>query len=308
MGETFFDGMRQIEAAALSSGEKFLLIVLLRFGGNSGEAWPSHETLSRSLSASQRAVRNWQRSLIRAGVLSVQSGGGRGASNRYRVNLSKLPGNPEPRSAFTEVGLIANPEPRSAFEGAIEDANPEPRSAHPGTTFLPPRNHVPTKGNRKTNERKERGARPKFVRPTLEEVKAFAAELDAERCVENFHDHFESNGWLVGGKAVMKNWKAAFRKWVRNEPTFSRSPRGAAAGPRGSAAAEKAFDTFAAALRQFGGVRMGKVREQFEESEWPVVWKAVSVAGGADAIADRPDAVRGRFVKAFDDYGKAGVK
>ena len=53
---------------------------------------------------------------------------------------------------------------------------------------------------------------------------------------------------------------------------------------------------------------MGKVREQFEESEWPVVWKAVSVAGGADAIADRPDAVRGRFVKAFDDYGKAGVK
>jgi hypothetical protein len=306
MGETFFDGMRQIEAAALSSGEKFLLIVLLRFGGNSGEAWPSHETLSRSLSASQRAVRNWQRSLIRAGVLSVQSGGGRGASNRYRVNLSKLPGNPEPRSAFTEVGLIANPEPRSAFEGAIEDANPEPRSAHPGTTFLPPRNHVPTKGKRKETERKGKGARTKFIKPSAEEVAAFFIELGAADCAAKFFDHFEANGWRTRS-GPLKDWHAAARNWVRREPEF-RGPRGAVAGPRGSAAAEKVFDRFAAALEEFGKVRMAKVREQFSESEWPRVWKAVCVAGGPDAVADRPEAVRGRFVEGYDNHGKAGAK
>jgi hypothetical protein len=52
---------------------------------------------------------------------------------------------------------------------------------------------------------------------------------------------------------------------------------------------------------------MGRVKEQFGESEWPVVWKAVGVAGGADAITERPEAVRGRFVAAYDNE-KAGAK
>lgn len=32
---------------------------------------------------------------------------------------------------------------------------------------------------------------------------------------ETFFDHFESNGWKVGGKAPMKNWQAAARNWCR---------------------------------------------------------------------------------------------
>lgn len=40
-----------------------------------------------------------------------------------------------------------------------------------------------------------------------------------------FYDYFESNGWKVGGKAPMKDWKAAARNWCRNEKTF-RQPQG----------------------------------------------------------------------------------
>lgn len=29
--------------------------------------------------------------------------------------------------------------------------------------------------------------------------------------VERWHDHFESNGWRVSGKAPMADWKAALR-------------------------------------------------------------------------------------------------
>jgi hypothetical protein len=38
-------------------------------------------------------------------------------------------------------------------------------------------------------------------------------------------DHYEANGWLVGGKSPMRDWKAAVRTWEHNEPRFSRNGR-----------------------------------------------------------------------------------
>jgi hypothetical protein len=36
-----------------------------------------------------------------------------------------------------------------------------------------------------------------------------------------YHDHFTANGWKVGGKAAMKDWKAAARNWIRNSKNFN---------------------------------------------------------------------------------------
>lgn len=44
-----------------------------------------------------------------------------------------------------------------------------------------------------------------------------ATELDAQK----FYNHFQSNGWLVGGKSKMKDWKAAARNWLLNGQKFS---------------------------------------------------------------------------------------
>ncbi len=57
--------------------------------------------------------------------------------------------------------------------------------------------------------------------PNLEQIKEFFKEknksnLDAEK----FFNHFESNGWLVGGKSKMKNWQAAARNWMLNSDKF----------------------------------------------------------------------------------------
>ncbi len=38
---------------------------------------------------------------------------------------------------------------------------------------------------------------------------------------EKFYNHFQSNGWLVGGKSKMKDWKAAARNWLLNAQKFS---------------------------------------------------------------------------------------
>ena len=60
-----------------------------------------------------------------------------------------------------------------------------------------------------------------FISPSLKEAILFFKEknktdLDAEK----FFNHFESNGWLVGGKSKMKNWQAAARNWMLNSDKF----------------------------------------------------------------------------------------
>jgi hypothetical protein len=63
--------------------------------------------------------------------------------------------------------------------------------------------------------------KPMIELPTMDQVTAFfqdknRSELEAQK----FFNHFESNGWLVGGKAKMKNWHAAARNWILNSDKF----------------------------------------------------------------------------------------
>lgn len=58
--------------------------------------------------------------------------------------------------------------------------------------------------------------------PSVEEVSDYMAGYMKTKGAsgpdpaEDFIDHFVSNGWKVSGKAPMKCWKSAARKWVRN--------------------------------------------------------------------------------------------
>ena len=61
-----------------------------------------------------------------------------------------------------------------------------------------------------------------FVKPTIEEVRAYFAEKGMKSDPEHFYDHFESNGWKVSGKSTMKDWKAAARNWERNDSKFKK--------------------------------------------------------------------------------------
>lgn len=38
---------------------------------------------------------------------------------------------------------------------------------------------------------------------------------------EMWFDHFESNGWKIGGRSAMKDWRASVRYWMRNKKGFS---------------------------------------------------------------------------------------
>lgn len=55
----------------------------------------------------------------------------------------------------------------------------------------------------------------KFTPPTADEVKTYFIEKKGTVSEANkFFNHYEAVGWTVGGRAKMKNWKAAARNWI----------------------------------------------------------------------------------------------
>ena len=69
---------------------------------------------------------------------------------------------------------------------------------------------------------KQGNDKSRFAPPQSDEVKEFFLEvMSTSDQAEQFYNHFESNGWLVGGKAKMKDWKAAARNWIKRSEKFN---------------------------------------------------------------------------------------
>lgn len=59
--------------------------------------------------------------------------------------------------------------------------------------------------------------RSRFIPPTLEDVRGYCQEQGYSMDPAAFMDYFTANGWKVGGKAPMRDWRAAVRSWERRE-------------------------------------------------------------------------------------------
>jgi hypothetical protein len=58
--------------------------------------------------------------------------------------------------------------------------------------------------------------------PKIEEVKQYFLKQNFPDLEANkFYNYFSSNGWLVGGKTPMKNWKAAAKNWMINSEKYN---------------------------------------------------------------------------------------
>jgi len=119
---------------------------------------------------------------------------------------------------------------------------------------------------------------------------------------EQFCDHYESNGWRVGGRGPMQNWQAAFRNWCRRTPEFKRGA--AAGGPVGSLAAAAAWDSLLAALRAHSSFEPDRVRAAVGQRSFD----AAKAAGGLKRIesAANPQELakcQAEFVRSFERAG-----
>lgn len=74
------------------------------------------------------------------------------------------------------------------------------------------------KKNSPTESKKK--SRAAFTPPTPEEVREYEVQTGLSDEAHAFVDHYTSNGWLVGGKTKMKDWKSARRNWERNKEKF----------------------------------------------------------------------------------------
>ena len=61
----------------------------------------------------------------------------------------------------------------------------------------------------------------RFIKPTLDEVKAYCEELKNNIDAQRFIDYYASKGWVVGKNSPMKDWKACVRTWeqLKDHPT-----------------------------------------------------------------------------------------
>ena len=81
------------------------------------------------------------------------------------------------------------------------------------------------KEEKKLREKKKKVQISKAT-PSFEETQIYFLEKNfPEVEAQRFFNYFESNGWLVGGRTKMKDWKAAARNWMLNTKKFkSRHP------------------------------------------------------------------------------------
>lgn len=77
--------------------------------------------------------------------------------------------------------------------------------------------NTPTAPNAGAGVREGDASRKKFTVPSLSEVRDYWAAAGLKRNPDEFYDHFEANGWKVGGTTPMKDWRAAARNWARRE-------------------------------------------------------------------------------------------
>ena len=78
----------------------------------------------------------------------------------------------------------------------------------------------------------------RLIPPTVEEVRAYAAQRGDPLDPEAFMDYYTANGWKVG-RNPMKDWKAAVRTWARKEQAHGAGIRSTDPAAATDAAAER---------------------------------------------------------------------
>ena len=129
------------------------------------------------------------------------------SSEKFRVALIK------------EIGFVKNNEFKLYLENIAEGGSGYPIDTNCIDTSVT--NTVTNTVTVSSSNKMHKKIPNRFIPPTYDEVSTYATEIGSSVNVDNFLDYYESNGWLVG-KNKMKDWKATFRRWSReNKKTTS---------------------------------------------------------------------------------------
>lgn len=94
------------------------------------------------------------------------------------------------------------------------------KSFHGGGEKTSPNNIDDNANYNLSNNDREGTKRKRFTPPTFEEVEKYCLERKNSINPAKFMSYYESNGWRVGGKSPMRDWKAAVRSWELREDDY----------------------------------------------------------------------------------------
>ena len=198
----------------LDIGAKAVYAYFCSFAGAGDICFPSREKICNDLRVSKNTLTKYITQLVKRGYLDVEQskGNGRFANNVYTLR--------------SEI------EPCTKKQDTVQPDTKKPCTKISDTENLGYENLTPNNNSNKNNSSlknnnlKNTGPtvpRSRFVKPTLEEIKAYCIERGNKVDPERFHAYYESNGWKVG-KNPMKDWRAAVRNWERNSYATSKKP------------------------------------------------------------------------------------
>lgn len=72
---------------------------------------------------------------------------------------------------------------------------------------------VPVPAIKKGTDKPSRA--PRFIPPSLEEVRAYCLERGNDVDAETFVDYYAAQGWRLANGRALKDWKAAIRTWEK---------------------------------------------------------------------------------------------
>ncbi len=114
-----------------------------------------------------------------------------------------------------------------ADNGAVSEL---PTATTPPCPSLPesalPESALPLPSQAKSERADARKSAPKFQPPSVEDVRAYCQERGNSVDPETFVNHYTANGWKVGGRAAMKDWRAAVCTWEKNGVNKAKPPPG----------------------------------------------------------------------------------
>lgn len=111
-----------------------------------------------------------------------------------------------------------------------------------GVTKSGPEKSREEKKNKDSADAQGSSSSRKFIKPTLEDLREYAASIGFRTFdPQAFLDHYDSNGWKVGGRGAMKDWRAAVRTWRKRNPDGARPMAGTPTTPNGETYGELNF-------------------------------------------------------------------
>lgn len=114
-------------------------------------------------------------------------------------------------------------ETESVTESVIESVTEPKPNREPNRNPNHSHSHTPE------DQEQEHGARkrsPAFVPPTVEQVREHCQSKGYRVDAEAFVAHYTANGWKVGGRAPMRDWRSATVTWHKRD-LERRTPNGA---------------------------------------------------------------------------------